>query len=95
MQELIRVCVMVELKYISLLRAENERSLVAFIAGKTAAGRYDQFVFTLNQPIKSSTRYFAVCFTVNFTVKDIVCLIIFHILDFESIRFQLIMDRNM
>ena len=69
MQELIRVCVMVELKYISLLRAENECSLVAFIAGKTAAGRYDQFVFTLNQPIKFSTRYFAVCFSKKRLVK--------------------------
>ena len=37
MQELSRICFMVERKYIlTLLRAENEHSLVAFVAGKAA-----------------------------------------------------------
>ena len=38
MQESNRVCFMVERKYIFLfLRAENDHSLVAFVAGKAAA----------------------------------------------------------
>ena len=38
MQDLRHVCFMVERKYaFAYLRAENERSLVAFIAGKAAA----------------------------------------------------------